>query len=63
MIDVALVVAEHKLARTLEAFGTALRSRSLSEKSVASYLGQVGRFAAWYEKACGEFDPAAVTQL
>ncbi|MEW6398865.1 MAG: hypothetical protein AB1503_06830 [Bacillota bacterium] len=42
----ALVVAEHKLARILEAFGTALRSRGLSEKSVASYLGQVGRLRA-----------------
>jgi len=28
-----------------------------------SYLGQVRRFAAWYEQTCGEFDPGVVMQL
>ncbi|MEW6049271.1 MAG: phage integrase N-terminal SAM-like domain-containing protein, partial [Bacillota bacterium] len=57
---VALV---REVAGVLASFGAALRSRGLSEKSVVSYLGQVRRFAAWYEGACGQFDPAAVSQL
>jgi integrase/recombinase XerC len=59
----ALVAAEGERARILEGFATGLRARGLSEKSVGSYVGQVRRFAVWYEETCGQFDPAAVTQL
>jgi len=62
VISVAVALAR-EVPGVLASFGAALRSRGLSEKSVASYLGQVRRFAAWYEGACGPFDPAAVSQL
>jgi hypothetical protein len=52
-----------EVAGVLASFGAALCSRGLSDKSVASYLARVRRFAAWYEGACGTFDPAAVNQL
>jgi integrase/recombinase XerC len=62
VIRVAVALAR-EAGGVLDSFATALRSRGLSGKSVDSYLGQVRRFAAWYEQTCGPFDPAAVSQL
>lgn len=44
-------------------FEAYLKGRGLSDRTVASYTGDLNRFAAWMRQSCGEVDPAYVTAL
>lgn len=48
----------------LSRFEACLKGRGLSDRTVASYIGDLNRFAAWMAQTCGgEFDPVSVTPL
>ncbi|MEW6048761.1 MAG: tyrosine-type recombinase/integrase [Bacillota bacterium] len=58
-----MAAPENEQRSAVERFLSALRARGIAERSISTYLGQVRRFIAWYERSLGAFDLAAVTPL